>query len=196
MTLESASTAVIYLLLVYGGMLGAWGLWQLVRYLRDRAGPATRDLIGRPEPPPWVQDHWACGRCRSVNPRFAEQCQRCRAPRASAEITVPSPAAVPDIVPIEIPAAGALVRLEHNALAHGDGLAGHWRLRVNGVIAGSAARRGGALELLRALRGAETVYYDPRGRGVGPYPIAALIEAFEGPILPVAGPCPEHGGPG
>lgn len=194
MTLETASAAILYLLMIYGGMLSAWGVWQLARHLRDRAGPTTRNLIGRPEPPPWIQDHWACSRCRSVNPRFAERCQRCRAPRTSAEIAMPPPVTVPDIIPIEILAAGALVRLEHDALAHDDGLVGHWRMRVNGVIVGSAARRDGALELLRALRGAEIVYYDPKGGGVGPYPIAALIDAFEAPALPVAGPCPELGG--
>ena len=105
---------------------------------------------------------------------------------------MPSPDAVADIVPTAIPASGALVLLEHNPAAHEDALAGHWRLRVNGVVSGSAARRDGALDLLRALEGAETVYYDPNGNGVGPYPVAALIGAFEAPTLPVAGPCPEQ----
>ncbi len=193
-SLESAAAALAFLLLVYGGGLVAWGVWQLAARIRRGAGPATRTLIGRPEPPPWVQDRWACGRCRSINPRYADRCQRCRAPRAGVEIPVPPPATEPDIIPAAIRAAGALVLLEHNAAAHDAGLAGHWRLHVNGVIAGSAARRDGALDLLKALEGAETVYYDPKGNGVGPYPVATLISAFEAPALPLAGPCPERVG--
>jgi hypothetical protein len=192
MSLESAAAALAFLLLVYGGGLLAWGTWRLGARIRRGAGPATRNLIGRPEPPPWVQDHWACGRCRSVNPRYADRCQRCRAPRGAVEIPVPPPAAEADIIPTAIPAAGALVLLEHNAAAHDGGLAGHWRLRVNGVIAGSASRRDGALDLILALEGAETVYYDPQGNGVGPCPIAALISAFRAPTLPLAEPCPEQ----
>jgi hypothetical protein len=108
------------------------------------------------------------------------------------EIQVPPAGDAPDIIPARIPATGALVLLEHNAAAHDDGLAGHWRLRVNGVIAGSVARRAGALELLRSLEGAEIVYYDPNGNGVGPYPVVALMRAFEAPALPLVGPCPDH----
>ncbi|HEY5436941.1 MAG TPA: zinc finger Ran-binding domain-containing protein [Candidatus Limnocylindrales bacterium] len=192
MTLESAQTALIYLLLVYGGGLIAWGVWHLVARIRRQAGSTTRHLMERPEPPPWVQDHWACDRCRTVNPRWADRCQRCRTERASAQIPVPPPAGEPDIIPAAIQAAGALVLLEHNAAAHDDGLAGHWRLRVNGVVSGSVARRGGALALLRALEGAETVYYDPKGNGVRPCPVRALISAFEAPTLPLVGPFPEH----
>jgi hypothetical protein len=194
LSLESAAAALAFLLLVYGGGLLAWGTWQVVGRIRRRAGTTTRNLIGRPEQAPWVQDHWACARCRSVNPRWADRCQRCRAARASAEMHAPVAGGVPDIIPAGIPAAGALVLLEHNAAAHDDGLAGHWRLRVNGVIAGSVARRDGALELLRALEGAETVWYDPKGEGVGPYPVVALIGAFEAPALPLVGPCPDHAG--
>lgn len=190
--IDPGAAALALAALIYGGMLIGWGVWQVAARVRRGAGSATRTLLGRAEPPPWVQDHWACGRCRSVNPRFAERCERCRSPRSSAEITVPLPPTVPDIIPASIAAAGALVRLEHNALAHDDGLSGHWRLRVNGVIAGSAARRDGALDLLRALDGAETVYYDPRGSGTGPYPVAALIAAFEGADLPLEEPCPER----
>lgn len=89
MTLESAQTALIYLLLVYGGGLIAWGVWHLVARIRRQAGSTTRHLMERPEPPPWVQDHWACDRCRTVNPRWADRCQRCRSERASAQIPVP-----------------------------------------------------------------------------------------------------------
>jgi len=192
MSLESAAAALAFLLLVYGGGLLAWGTWRLAGRIRRGAGPATRTLIGRPEPPPWVQDHWACGRCRSVNPRHAARCQRCRAPRADVEIPVLPPPTEADIIPAAIPAAGATVLLEHNAAAHDEGLAGHWRLHVNGVIAGSAARRDGALDLLRALQGVETVYYDPKGNGVVPCPIAALIGAFQAPTLPLSEPCPER----
>jgi hypothetical protein len=193
MSLESAATALTFLFLVYGGGLLAWGVWQLAARIRRRAGPTTRSLIGRPEPAPWAQATWACGRCLSVSPHWADRCQRCRADRASAEVLVAPPAGTPDTIPAAIPAEGALVLLEHNPAAHADGLAGHWRLRVNGVIAGSAARRDGALGLLRALQGTETVYYDRQGRGVAPCPVDALIRSFEAPALPLAEPCPEHG---
>lgn len=158
------------------------------------AGKFTRGVIGRPLPPEWAAAEWACGRCRTVNGAHRESCQRCRAPRAQVELAFQPAAREPDVIPAEVSAGpGASVMLEHRAEAHRADLAGHWRLRVNGVVAGSAATRDGALALLRALRGTETVLFDPKGMGYAPYPLPALIAAFEGPRLPFSGPCPEAG---
>jgi hypothetical protein len=59
------------------------------------------------------------------------------------------------------------------------------------VIVGSAARRDGALALLRAVEGARAVLFDANGMGYAPYPLPALLAAFEGPRLPITGACPE-----
>ena len=69
----------------------------------------------------------------------------------------------PDILPDDDPRRPPTrwSRLEHNAAAHDDGLNGHWRLRVNGVVVGVAARRDGALRLLRAIDGGSVVIFDP-----------------------------------
>ena len=100
----------------------------------------------------------------------------------------------PDIIPNEIQAGlGSAVTLEHNDAAHAQGMTAHWRLRVNSVVVGTAATRDGALQLLRAVRGADVVLFDPKGMGYAPYPLPALINAFEGAKLPYAGPCPEAG---
>jgi hypothetical protein len=98
-----------------------------------------------------------------------------------------------DIVPAQIEAPdGSVIVLEHNAAAHADGLVGHWRLRVNGAILGTAARRDGALALLRAVQGTDAVLFDPNGAGYAPYSRSALIAAFEAPRLPISAPCPER----
>jgi hypothetical protein len=100
----------------------------------------------------------------------------------------------PDIIPASIPAgSSATVVLEHNPAAHLDGLNGHWRLRVNGVIVGSAARRDGVLAMLRAVEGADAALFDPNDSGYARYALPALIAAFEKPKLPLSAPCPEKG---
>jgi hypothetical protein len=187
-----AVRAVVFLLLIGVGIVLALAFRDAARGYRRGLGAAVRSAIGRPEPPAWARGEWACGACRSVNRRDARSCDTCRAPRAAVELAFAPPEAAPDILPEVIPAgAGSTVTLEHNAAAHSDGLSGHWRLRVNGVTVGSAATRDGALHLLRAVRDAEAVLFDPRGAGYAPYGLADLIRAFEGPRLPVSGPCPE-----
>jgi hypothetical protein len=159
-----------------------------------RWGVAARRLFGHRRPPPWDTGEWACGRCRSVNRAASVRCERCRAPRAATQITFAGLPTEPDVLPTSIPAgAGAMVTLEHNEAAHRDALNGHWRLRVNGVMVGSAARRDGALALLRAVEGADAVLFDPNGSGYARYALPALIAAFEQSRLPISEPCPEKG---
>jgi hypothetical protein len=191
--------AVALRVIVFIGILAVSGVVAVA--VRDALGRARRDAgtvargaMGRPMRPEWATGEWACGRCRTVNGARRDRCQRCRAPRLQVEMAFTADAREPDVIPIEVPAGpDALVMLEHRAEAHRADLAGHWRLRVNGVVAGSAASRDGALALLRALRGTETVLFDPKGLGYAPYPLASLIAAFEGPRLPFSGPCPEAG---
>jgi len=180
--------AVVFLLILVASGLTAWGVREAMRASVRRAGGATRQALarggnGRP---------WACARCRSLTPGSSPRCSRCGADRATSELVIAPVETEPDILPAAIPVAvDALVALEHNAAAHEDGLNGHWRLRVNGVVVGVAARRGGALQLLRAVEGGSVVIFDPHGNGVAPYPLEALIRAFEGPRLPLGVPCPE-----
>jgi hypothetical protein len=193
-TVESATLRVVVFLLIMGlSFLLAVAATGALRAGATRAGPATRRALGRPAPPdPWASGEWACGRCRSVNRPSATTCEGCRAPRASVEIQAAPPVPAPDVIPAGIPAgAAATVTLEHNASAHEDALVGHWRLRVDGVVVGSAAHRDGALALLRAVHGADAVMFDPRGDGYAPYALPSLIAAFEAPRLPVRTPCPE-----
>ena len=185
--------AVAFLAIMVLAFLLAVAFRGALRGGARQAGPATRRILGRPEPPaPWARGEWVCARCRSISRPASTRCDRCRTPRAVAEVLPPAAQGVPDIIPAEVPAAPpSVVMLEHNAAAHLEGLAGHWRLRVNNVIVGSAARRDGALALLRAVTGAETVLFDRRGDGYAPMALAALIAAFEGPRLPIRAPCPE-----
>jgi hypothetical protein len=188
----SMLTRAIVLLIAGGlGALCARAVWN---FLRDGGpGKTARRMIGHQERAPWASNGWACGRCHTVNRHTRRECERCRSPRESTEMAFAQVATEPDIIPASIPAgAGAIVTLEHNSAAHTEGLNGHWRLRVNSVIVGSAARRDGAVALLRAVEGANAVLFDPRGAGIAPYPISALIAAFESPKLPLSVPCPEQ----
>jgi hypothetical protein len=186
--------AVVFLLLMGVGLVLALGFRDALGHLRRNLGPAFRDALGRPEPPPWSRGEWACGACRSVNRYDADHCDTCQAPRRSVEIAFAPPEPAADIIPEAIVAGtGSTVTLEHNAAAHADALSGHWRLRVDGVIVGSTATRDGALRLLRAVHDADAVLFDPIGAGYAPYGLADLIRAFEGPRLPIRVPCPEAG---
>lgn len=190
---EAAIGRLLLALLVVG--IGAAFAASLTRgaadYRRGLAGALRRAI--RPEPPPWVRTEWVCGSCRSVNNGRARRCASCRRERAAVELTfTPSPT-MPDQIPAEIAVPpGSRLTLEHNPAAHADGLTGHWRLRVNGAVVGSAARRDGALALLRAVVGADTIMFDPRETGFSTYRLAELVVAFERPRLPVDVPCPEH----
>jgi hypothetical protein len=190
----AAMRAVAFLAMLAVSALAALAARDALGRARAESGGVVRRLIGHPAPPEWATGEWACVRCRSVNAEGWDRCHGCRAPRTDGELVLAPPPVEPDIIPDEIAADGALVVLEHDAAAHRRNLGGHWRLRVNNVIAGSAARRDGALALLRALRGADTVMFDPKGTGYARYPLEALITAFEAPRLPFSGPCPEAGG--
>lgn len=194
-TASTATRALVFLLVLALAFLAAVAFRGGVRAALRRADAATRRLFGRPRPPsPWATGEWACGRCKTLNRGSSRACERCRSPRAEADMRFAPVPTEPDIVPASIPAGvGAVVTLEHNAAAHTQGLNGHWRLRVNSVIVGSAARRDGALALLRAVEGADAVLFDPKGDGYAAYPLPALIAAFEAPRLPIRAPCPEAG---
>jgi len=185
-----ATRAILFVLIMVLAYAAASGVWHLLR--GGGLGGLTRRLLGRRPASPWATGEWACGQCHSVNRAATDVCVRCRAPRRATEMTFAGISTEPDIIPLSIPAgSSATVVLEHNPAAHLDGLNGHWRLRVNSVIVASAARRDGALAMLRAVDGADAVLFDPNGSGYSPYAMAALIAAFEKPKLPLSAPCPE-----
>jgi hypothetical protein len=98
----------------------------------------------------------------------------------------------PDWIPerIEVPPA-AVVTLVHDPGAHLDPSEAHWQVCVGGRMVGSAARRDGALALLRTLDGAEVVHLDVRGTGAAQYRLEDVIARFEGQRFPLDVPCPE-----
>jgi hypothetical protein len=101
----------------------------------------------------------------------------------------------PDWIPerIAVPV-GDVVALVHDPAAHADPGEAHWRVTIGGRTVGSAARRDGALALLRALDGTGTVALDVRGTGAAAYRLADVIARFEGAHFPLDVPCPEAGG--
>ncbi len=192
-TASVAARAALFLLVMALAFIAARA--TLSTLLSKRWGAAARRLLGHHPPPPWETGEWACGNCRSVNRPTSDVCEQCRSPRRQTQLAFAGIATEPDILPHRIPAGpGAVVTLEHNESAHHDGLNGHWRLRVSGVIAGSAARRDGALALLRAVTGAEVILFDASGTGYAAYALPSLIAAFEKPRLPISVPCPEKSG--
>ena len=164
----------------------------LSRYVRG-LGPAIQRGLGRTNPPDWDRGDWLCRWCLSVNGRTAVRCLKCKTSRESAELPRPAPERGPDAIPraIVVPL-GALVVLEHNAAAHADALAGHWRLRVGREIVGSAAFRDGVVELLRSIEGADVVLFDPRGIGHRSYRLGDLASRFDRDEMPLDMPCPER----
>lgn len=104
-------------------------------------------------------------------------------------------AARPDWIPDRIVVASAdLVSLVHDPAAHADPGEPHWRLTAGGQTVGSAARQDGALALLRALDGPDTIGIDVRGTGLATYRLSDVIARFEGPRFPLEVPCPERRG--
>jgi hypothetical protein len=100
----------------------------------------------------------------------------------------------PDWIPERIPVQpGAIVTLLHEPAAHRDPGEAHWRLAVGGRTVASAARRDGALAILRAIDGAETISLDVRGTGTSTYRLADVIDRFVGSRFPLEVPCPERG---
>ena len=173
------------------GMLLAWavvtafgGATRAVRRNISHARGADR--------PEWAPGIWQCAACLTTNLRSAERCEKCRRPRQ--ELSHPPIEPRPDWTPDRIPAAnGAIVTLIHDPRAHLDPGEAHWRLTVGGRTVGSAARRDGALALLRALDGPDVVALDVRGTGPSTYRLAGVIARFEAPGFPLDLPCPERG---
>jgi hypothetical protein len=191
-TASQMARALVFVMAMALSGLAALGFWNWIR--GGGVGRLTRRALGRPLRPTWDSGEWACGACHTVNRASNIVCEPCRGPRGATQMSFAGIPTEPDIIPATVPAGvGASVTLEHNPAAHADGLNGHWRLRVNSVVVGSAARRDGALALLRAVEGAESVLFDPNGAGYSRYALPALIAAFEGPRLPLAAPCPERG---
>lgn len=174
-----------------GGMLVAW----VVVAALSGASRATRRRINRArgaDRPEWASGIWQCATCLTTNRPSAERCERCRRPRQ--ELAHPPIEPRPDWVPdrIAVPA-DAIVTLMHDPGAHVDPGEAHWRVTVGGSTVGSAARREGAVALLRALDGAELIALDIRGTGASTYRLADVIARFEAPAFPLAVPCPERG---
>lgn len=173
------------------GMILAWGMF---RVLGGASRVARRDInrargADRPE---WAPGIWHCAACLSTNRPTATRCERCHEPRRE---LVHAPVAVgPDWIPdrIHVPA-GAIVALLHDPAAHLDPTATHWRIKAGSQIVGSAARRDGALALLRALDGADVIALDVRGTGTAMFRLADVIARFEAPRFPLDVPCPEAG---
>jgi hypothetical protein len=188
-----AVRAIVFLLFVGAGALTAWTLVDIARRNGARIVHAGRKLLGNPEQPSWAPGDWPCARCRSVNRSGTSRCARCRGPRDEVELRLPAPEREPDIIPGEIRSGpDALVILEHHDDAHVRALSGHWLLKVNGVVAGSAATRDGAAALLAALQDTPMVMADPKGQGYAQYATASLIAAFTAGPLPYTGACPEQ----
>lgn len=135
--------------------------------------------------------HLVMAHCRSTNVPAATRCGSCRQPRE--ELEHAQVAARPDWIPERIDASrGMLVRLVHDPAAHADPSAAHWKVTVGRQMVGSAARRAGALELLRAIDGADAISLDVHGAGAAMFRVTDLIARFETPRFPLDVPCPER----
>lgn len=171
------------------GMVLAWATVSILR----RADRLTRREINRArgaDRPEWAPGIWHCAACLSTNPPTAARCARCREPRR--ELVHDPPETRPDWIPerIVVPPATA-VTLVHDPRAHLDPSEAHWSVRVGGRMVGAAARRDGALALVRALDGVDVVYLDVRGTGTSEYRLTDVIARFEAPSFPLDVPCPE-----
>jgi hypothetical protein len=175
-----------------GGMVLAWALFTFL----GSAARSARHGIARargPERPVWAPGIWHCAGCYTTNPPTATRCARCRRPR---EELVHAPIeARRDWIPatIVVPP-DVIVTLVHDPAAHADPGAAHWRLTAGGQTVGSAARRDGAVALLRALDGVREVAFDRRGTGPTTYRLAEVIARFEAAGFPLDVPCPERTG--
>ncbi len=187
--LATRSVALIALIVV-SVVLGLAFRDGMSAYHRGFQRAAVRS-IGREAPPDWIETTWLCAICRSVNVRSAVRCASCRSARGQAEAIRVVREAEPDVIPESIDGAGARVTLEHNGVAHQAPLETHWRILVNGRVFGSAAQREGAIALLRAVRGSDIVFFDPRGAGIMTFPVGDLIAALERSRSPLRVPCPE-----
>ncbi len=179
----------VYSLAYVGGfVVGIALLWLLVGFVRSFRTEISRSRGA--ERPEWATGIWHCAACLSTNGPLAARCRTCGLERN--ELAHPVVDVAQDVIPTTIPVpAHSVVTLIHDTRAHADRADPHWRLAVGGLTVGSSARRAGAVELLRALDGADTVQLDVRGMGPSPYRLADLIARFEGPRFPLDVPCPE-----
>jgi hypothetical protein len=173
-----------------GGLLIGAMLFAILRAADRRTRRAVTRARGA-DRPDWAPGIWMCAHCRSSNHPSAVVCATCRQARQDLPRTPAEPR--PDWIPdrIEVPA-GTIVALVHDPGAHGDPGAAHWQVRVAGRLAGSAARREGATELLRRLHGTDTIQLDVRGTGPSTYRLADAIARFDAPRFPLDVPCPER----
>lgn len=158
--------------------------WAVTTFLSGMARTARQQISHArgADRPAWAPGIWFCARCRSTNVAAATRCGSCRRPR---EEFVHAPvAARPDWIPERIDASPAtLVHLLHDPAAHADPTAAHWKVIVGRQMVGSAAHRDGALALLRAIEGADTIALDVRGTGPAEFRIADLVARFEVPAF-------------
>jgi hypothetical protein len=180
--------AVFVLMYVGGIVLGAAVVWLIASTIRGSRRGVNRARGA--ERPVWAPGIWLCAFCLSSNAPATATCRSCKRPRQDLDRR-PAELAT-DVLPAQIPVTnGAIVTLHHDARAHVDPGDPHWRLTVGGLTVGSAARRSGALTLLRALDGADIVMLDIRGDGPAPYRLPDVVARFEGPRFPLDVACPE-----
>ena len=173
-----------------GGMVIAWGLVTLLGGATRRARRDISRARGA-ERPEWAPGIWHCAACLSTNRPTATRCERCRRPRE--ELVHDAAEVRPDWLPDRIPVPpNVIVTLVHDPSAHLDPGEAHWRLTAGGRTVGSAARREGALALLRALDGVDVIALDVRGTGPGTFRLADVIARFEAPRFPLDVACPER----
>ncbi len=180
---------LIWMLMYGGGLLIAWaallfivGALRAIRLRINRARGAERPI--------WAPGIWYCATCLSTNGPLAERCHSCRRPREALVQRLPDLAE--DVIPTSIPVPeGAIVAMVHDDRAHTDPGDAHWRLTVSGSTIGSAARRDGALDLLRRVDGTDLVMLDVRGSGATTFRLADAIARFESPRFPFQVSCPE-----
>jgi hypothetical protein len=174
------------------GLILGWALWTAVGASGRRARRSINRARGA-ERPDWAPGIWMCAHCRSSNHPVATTCATCRRPREDLPQTPVETR--PDWIPerIEVPS-GTIVALVHEPAAHADPGVAHWQVRVAGQLAGSAARRDGATELLRRIEGDEPIQLDLRGTGPSAYRLADVLARFEAPRFPLDVPCPERTG--
>jgi hypothetical protein len=173
------------------GLALGWAVFSVIGASQRRARRAVTQARGA-DRPDWDPGIWMCAHCRSSNTPTATRCATCRRPREV--LARPPDEVLPDLIPdhIVVPpqTAAALI---HGPAAHTDPGAAHWSVRVAGQTVGVAARRDGALALLRAIEGTDTIALDVRGTGAADYRLADVIARFAAPGFPLDVPCPERG---
>jgi hypothetical protein len=182
---------LLYVVMYGGGMVIAALAFTAIRSVL-RSGRDTLNRSRGADRPEWAPGIWMCAHCRSTNDPVARTCAICRRPRE--DLARREAVVAEDVIPdrIVVPE-GRFVALFHDPAAHADVETGHWRLKVGGQTAGVAALRDGALALLRAVEGTDTIALDVRGTGLASYRLTDVIARFEAPGFPLDVPCPEAG---